>query len=311
MNPLQLPTPEEEKEILLPKSCYFLDGKTKVDYVIVIPKLDERIRGDRVQMQINQFVSQMKDKGLLVERDVGKVRVNTCRAPPPDWRLPVLHHTGFSQDPRPPQSSPASRQHLQRPVDLSESVLQVQRENLQSLNNRTDQTQSRKRSVQEGRVRLFSPCWCNLRNILRRKTLSGKRPASITTFERSQIVLKVLNNISFLFEDDEITFETLLDKEIFLQAYAIHDGDGDWTDEGPLTDRQVPPHSLHSLPPVLFPSFCASTGRIWGTYSENNRYTWSKSTTDPNCPSTSLWSASIRKCWWYRRYSVWSVFSRV
>lgn len=64
--------PEEEKPNL-PKSCYFNDGKTKVDYVLVCAQF-EQVRGERTLREINQFVSKIKEKGLLVEREIGKVK---------------------------------------------------------------------------------------------------------------------------------------------------------------------------------------------------------------------------------------------
>ena len=66
--------PVEDKEIRLPKSCYFSDGKTKVDFVIVLPNFEENIELHRPLEQINLFITKMKEKGLVVEREVGKVR---------------------------------------------------------------------------------------------------------------------------------------------------------------------------------------------------------------------------------------------
>lgn len=62
----------------------------------------------------------------------------------------------------------------------------------------------------------------------------------MTTAERSQIVFQILKKISFLYDEDELNLKLMLEKETILQAFPIHDGDCDWTNEGPLTDRQVP-----------------------------------------------------------------------
>ncbi|XP_044261980.1 anoctamin-3-like isoform X2 [Tribolium madens] len=203
---MNLQEPKEENEPLLPKTCYFSDGKTKVDYVIVYAK-QEHIRTDNSLNQINQFIKFIKDKGLLVERDLGKFYNNLYFI-----KIHGPHNV------------------LVRYAKIYNICLTCQNPYYKYKETTwfdfltTEVTKPNPESEVYQRAE---------------KTLSGNRPTEITTAERSLIVFEILKRISFLINDDEFTLKIMLQKEIFLQAFPIHDGDCDWTTEGLLTDRQL------------------------------------------------------------------------
>ncbi|KAJ3641472.1 hypothetical protein Zmor_027979 [Zophobas morio] len=199
--------PVEDKEIRLPNSCYFSDGKTKVDFVIVLPNFEENVELHRPLQQINLFITKMKEKGLVVEREVGKfyttlvfLKIHGPHAVL--TRYATIYNIGLT---------------CQNPYyKYKETIL---------FNFLTSE--------------LTKPDPES--NIYKRaqKSLSGDRPTEITTSERSKIIYEILKRITISFDESEVTMKNLLDTDIFVQAYPIHDGDYAWTTEGHLTDRQL------------------------------------------------------------------------
>ncbi|RZC33898.1 anoctamin-5-like [Asbolus verrucosus] len=199
--------PEEDKEASLPKTCYFNDGKTKVDYVIVYPKLEEHVRGDQMELHINKFTSGLKEKGLLVEKEVGKFY---------DKFVFLKIH--------------APHKLLLRFA----KVFNVELACNNPYHKFWESVYSRCLATHVTKLNSNSKIYSRAP-----KTLSGERPTEITTAERSLIVYRLLQSIKFIINGDEIDIKRLLRQEIFLHAYPIHDGDYLWTDSGPLSDRQL------------------------------------------------------------------------
>ena len=100
----------------------------------------------------------------------------------------------------------------------------------------------------DGGSDFFENCFnCEPQTTFFRKSLSGDRPTEITTSERSKIIYEILKRITISFDESEVTMKNLLDTDIFVQAYPIHDGDYAWTTEGHLTDRQVKKESVGTI----------------------------------------------------------------
>ncbi|CAH1119328.1 unnamed protein product [Phaedon cochleariae] len=70
-------------------------------------------------------------------------------------------------------------------------------------------------------------------------TLSGKQPTSFTASERIYIVHRLLTSTTFGNLPGDKGFEALIKKRILLDAYPLHDSTYQWTEEGPLSDRQL------------------------------------------------------------------------
>jgi hypothetical protein len=54
------------------------------------------------------------------------------------------------------------------------------------------------------------------------------------------IIHKVLSKNPYGDQRHEYGIEKLINKKIFDSAFPLHDGPHEWTQEGPLNDRQVP-----------------------------------------------------------------------
>ncbi|XP_068912483.1 anoctamin-4-like isoform X2 [Tenebrio molitor] len=72
-----------------------------------------------------------------------------------------------------------------------------------------------------------------------RATLSGVTPATITNAEKGLIIHKVLSKNPYGDQRHEYGIEKLINKKIFDSAFPLHDGPHEWTQEGPLNDRQL------------------------------------------------------------------------
>ncbi|EFA05509.2 Anoctamin-3-like Protein [Tribolium castaneum] len=167
----------------------------------------EHIRADNSLNQINQFIKSIKDKGLLVERDLGSFHKSLyfIKVHGPHKVLvryaKIYNITLTCQNPY---------YKYQETTWFNFLTTEVTKPNPES--------------------KVYQRA---------EKTLSGNRPTEITTAERSLIVLEIMKRVSFVVADDEFTFKVMLEKQIFVGAFPIHDGDCEWTEEGFLTDRQL------------------------------------------------------------------------
>lgn len=69
--------------------------------------------------------------------------------------------------------------------------------------------------------------------------MSGFRPKEITNAERSGIVYHLMEDTIFGDDICDSGLTRLKKKEIIDDAYPLHDGKWEWSDEGPLNHRQV------------------------------------------------------------------------
>ncbi|KAJ8985728.1 hypothetical protein NQ317_014379 [Molorchus minor] len=71
-----------------------------------------------------------------------------------------------------------------------------------------------------------------------KNVLSGNKPTDFTNAEKILIIDKLLSEISHGSAKDEIGCQKMISKHIILAGYPLHDSPYQWTDEGPLSDRQ-------------------------------------------------------------------------
>ncbi|XP_074029181.1 anoctamin-6 [Leptinotarsa decemlineata] len=71
------------------------------------------------------------------------------------------------------------------------------------------------------------------------ETLSGKKPETYTDAERIYIVYRILSAVQFGPSPDDKGFQLLIQENFIIDAYPLHDSSYEWTEEGPLSDRQL------------------------------------------------------------------------
>ncbi|KAJ8918003.1 hypothetical protein NQ315_011456 [Exocentrus adspersus] len=187
-------------------SVLFNDGKRRIDYVLVYCKKDVEADEAKTKM-LSTFLKNVKLADLQVEEEQGLVLdALTCikvHAPTPILKRFI---TAFKLELN--MHNPNYKYHRKVPWKCMSSIV---------------------------------VCPDSDDPITRRapETLSGKQPTDFTNAERIFIVKQILSNTKYDQKATDTGFEWLLSEGVLVGAYPLHDSPYAWTDEGPLTDRQL------------------------------------------------------------------------
>ncbi|KAJ8918004.1 hypothetical protein NQ315_011457 [Exocentrus adspersus] len=71
------------------------------------------------------------------------------------------------------------------------------------------------------------------------ETLSEKQPNEATSAERIMVLYKILCRTKFGVDRSAYGIDKLLKEKVFADAFPLHEGPREWSENGPLTDRQL------------------------------------------------------------------------
>ncbi|XP_057662421.1 anoctamin-4-like isoform X2 [Diorhabda carinulata] len=76
-------------------------------------------------------------------------------------------------------------------------------------------------------------------NVLRKESISGQAPTTITSAEKGLIIYKILTRMKYGSNLKEYGLTRLCKEKIICDYFILHEGSYEWTESGSLTDRQL------------------------------------------------------------------------